>query len=300
MKTTSELRAILGSCPWSRVDAHVHTHLCDGRPDMTVENIGRRAAEAGIRVVVLTPHFHKRVSDATETLYDDSSVEMLVQLRDEIDAYRGSVQFLLSTEADILSVNGDLSLPLTPEAIQALDLVTPTMNYNPALPLCMVHLTYGRDIDGLHESGAYALAAAQAGGVGAVLAAMYEAEANALLRLPYSKMVGHFFAAHSIANDRFSWFGAEEKHLPIMKSGAEKLIDACKVTGAMVDLTGLHLKNETPLHKRQKDGFLHEFQRWFLSRCAEEDIPAYPGSDSHSLDGIGSSVCYGEIFDQNE
>ena len=298
MKTIAELRAVLDSVPWRRVDAHVHTHLCDGQPEMTVENIGRRAEEAGIGVVVLTPHFHKKVSDETETLYEDSSVEMLVRLREEIDAYRGGTKFLLSTEADILGVDGEICLSFTDEAVQALDLVTPTMNYNPLLPLCMVHLTYGRDIDRLHESGAYRKAAEEAGGIGKVLEAVYECEANAILKIPYPKMVGHFFAAHSIANDLYSWFGAAEEHLPVMKAGAEKLIAACKQTGAMVDLTGLHPKNETPLHKRQKDGFLYDFQRWFLNRCEAEGIPAYPGSDSHGLGGIGSSLCYGEIYDR--
>lgn len=30
MKTIIELKAILDSVPWKRVDSHVHTHLCDG------------------------------------------------------------------------------------------------------------------------------------------------------------------------------------------------------------------------------------------------------------------------------
>lgn len=297
MKTIKSIQAILNSCPWSRVDAHVHTHRCDSQPEMTVEAIGKSAEERGIAVVVLTPHFHKRVSDATETLYEDSSVEMLVHLREEIEAYRGNTKFLLSTEADILSLNGDLPSLFTKEAVQALDLVTPTLNYHPLLPLCMVHLTYGRDIDALHESGAYARAAEAVGGVEKVLEAVYQAEANAILKLRYPAMLGHFFAAHSIANDLYSWFGAEETHLNIMRADSEKVIAACKMTGAMIDLTGLHPKNETPAHKKIKDGFLYDFQRWFLKCCEEDGIHTYPGSDSHSLSGIGSSLYYGEIYE---
>lgn len=296
MKTISELQSILTSCPWSHVDAHIHTHLCDGQSNMTVENIGTQAEKTGIDVVVLTPHFHKQVSDETETLYEDSSVDMLLRLRDEIDAYHGQTRFLLSVEADILSIRGDLPHFLTKDATEALDLVTPTMNYNPVLPLCMVHLTYGRDIDALHESGLYARMAEAAGGVERVLESIYETEANALLSLPFPAMLGHFFAAHSIANERFSWFGAQEKHLPLMQAGAEKVITACKTTGAMIDLTGLHPKNETPMQKKRKDGFLYEFQSWFLKRCMQEGIPAWPGSDAHCLSDIGSSLCYGEIF----
>lgn len=301
MKTVHELRALLDSVPWASVSAHVHTHLCDGRPNMTVENIAAEAQRLGLGLVVLTPHFHKRVSDASETLYTDTDPGILTQLRDEIDAYRrrgGAIPFLLSTEADILSMQGELSLDPSPMVEKALDFITPTMNYHPLLPLHGVHLTYGRDIDRMHESGEYAAMAEAAGGVDKVLDAMYETQANALLRAPYPAMLGHFFAAHSVANDRYNWFGAEEAHLSRMQDGARKVLDACQRTGAMVDITGLHLHNETPAHKRQKDGFLYGFQRWFLDRCDEMQIAYYPGSDAHGLGGLSGSLCYGEIFEK--
>ena len=56
MKTVEELRGIIGSYPWARVDAHVHTHLCDGRPEMTVCNIASRARQTGMGLIILTPH----------------------------------------------------------------------------------------------------------------------------------------------------------------------------------------------------------------------------------------------------
>ena len=58
MKTVKELREILQSVPFTAVDAHIHTHLCDGAPDMTVENIARSAKARGVQLIVLTPHFH--------------------------------------------------------------------------------------------------------------------------------------------------------------------------------------------------------------------------------------------------
>ena len=72
MKTVRELIEILDSCAWPRADAHVHTHLCDGKDDMTVANIAEKAEQAGIALIILTPHFHKQVSDDTETIYRDS------------------------------------------------------------------------------------------------------------------------------------------------------------------------------------------------------------------------------------
>ena len=84
--------------------------------------------------------------------------------------------------------------------------------------------------------------------------------------------------------------------MSIMQSGAEQLLEACRKANCMIDLTGIHPKNETPAHKREKDGFLFEFQRWFLKKCVEKGVPACPGSDAHMLSGVGTSCCYGEIF----
>lgn len=300
MKTVKELSDILQTCPWGRVDAHVHTHLCDGQPEMTVRNIGDRAEKWGIELVILTPHCHRQVSDETETLYEDTDENIFTLLRDEIDFYHrqnGKVQFLLSTETDILSPQGDLSLSPSSVVEKALDLITPTMNYNPILPLCGVHLTYGRDIDRLHESGEYTHMEEAAGGIPAVLEAMYTAEEQAVLKAPYPSMLGHFFAAHSVATTRYNWFGIRREHLPILNAGAEKVMDACRKTGAMVDVTGIHMYYETVTHKREKDGFLYEFQKNFLRRCREEGIQTYPGSDAHHLDGIGESMIYTELFE---
>ena len=66
---------------------------------------------------------------------------------------------MLSTEADILSPKGELSLKISKETEDAPDAVTPTMNYHPALPLKLVGLTMGKYIDELHESGEYDTAA---------------------------------------------------------------------------------------------------------------------------------------------
>ena len=294
MKTANELKAVLKS-PCG-VDSHVHTHLCDGAADMTVENIGKEAEKKGLRVVVLTPHFHKCVSDESETLFTDTSEDILLSLREEIDAFHrhSDVTVLLSTEADILNLDGDTSLSLTEAGERALDLVTPTLNYHPLLPLKFVHLTYGRDCNALHESGEFQEAAEKAGGIPHLLETMYEAEANAIEKCPYPAMLGHFFAAHNLHPDRFSWFGAKEEHLPLMKNGCRKLFQALQEKNAMVDLSGIHLKGATAEEKAAQNGFLTEFQRYAVFLCKEMEIPFYFGSDAHRLAKIGSEWEYPE------
>lgn len=297
MKTTAEIRTVLDGCRY--VDVHIHTHLCDGQPEMTVENIAAKAREQGIGAIVLTPHWHKQVSDETETLYEDSEVGMLLALRQEIDALQrkdDAVKVLLSTETDILSVDGSLSLELTPEIEDAVDLITPTMNYNPILPLCCVHLTYGKDVNGMHESGEYQRMADKAGGIPAVLEAMYEAEANAILRAPYPCMLGHFLAAHSLHPDKYSWFGAGEEHLPIMKAGVDKVIAACAEKNAMIDLTGVHMKGQTAREKADSNGFWFAFQQYVVETCRKHGVAAYPGSDSHRLKKIGTNLVYYDLL----
>lgn len=291
MKTIRQLREILDAGKW--VDAHVHTHLCDGSPEMTVQNIGRKAEEVGIDTVVLTPHFHKQVSDETETLYMDSSDEIFPVLREEIRRYEkdgGTVRILLSTEADILSMDGALSLNLSQEAEGALDLVSPTLNYHPLLPLKFVHLTYGLDVNALHDSGAFLTAAKALGGVGSVLETMYQAEANAIRRCPYPAMLGHLFMTHSVHPDRYSCFDAKPEHLPLMRRGIAEILCACVQTGAMIDLTGVHLfPDVTVQEKLRQNGFLVEFQLQVLRECRRLGVPAFAGSDAHGLHEIGGS-----------
>ncbi len=292
MKTVKELREILQSVPFTAVDAHIHTHLCDGAPDMTVENIARSAEARGMQLIVLTPHFHKQVSDETATLYTDSDPAILVRLREEIEDYRGDLKILLSTELDILDIEGNTASHLSDAAIEALDLVTPTVNYHPLLPLDAVGLTMGRRIAGIYESGSFKRYTDAVGGVDRVLTALYEAERNALLRSPYPAMLGHFFAAHAYAVGRYSWFGAEERHLPLMKKGALGILDAAEKTGAMIDLTGIHCIEHTPAEKTLHDGFFFEFQKWFVKECREHGVLAFPGTDSHGQDGIGEIEYY--------
>ncbi len=98
------------------------------------------------------PHFHRQVSDGTETLYTDSDESIFSVLREEIDAYEsmgGGARVLLSVEADIVSLDGGIALPRSREAPDALDFVTPTMNYHPLLPLKFVRPTYGKCVDAL-------------------------------------------------------------------------------------------------------------------------------------------------------
>ena len=294
MRTIKAIKEILSGC--KKVDSHVHTHLCDGKPEMTVKNIAATASERGIDCVILTPHFHKRVSDFSETLYSDSKEDLFFALRDEIERYEredGRIKFLLSTEADILSDGGETSLALSYEAEKQLDLVTPTVNYHPLLPLKFVHLTYGKDVNGLHESGEYKAAAESLGGVDQVLETYYQTQVNAIANCPYTSMLGHFFAAHSVHPDKYTWFGAAPEHIEIMKDGASRVISQCKRSNALVDLTGVHLGKGEAVHERMiKNGFLVDFQRFVMWECHKLDVSAYWGSDAHSLSHLGESHDY--------
>ena len=301
MMTIQEIRQVLESSAYT--DVHIHTHLCDGQPEMTVANITQKAKEQGIGAIMLTPHWHKQVSDETETLYEDSKLDMLLALRKEIDEYQrtdGSVKVLLSTEVDILSVDGTTALTPSPEFENTVDLITLTMNYNPILPLCCVHLTYGKDVNGLHESGDYARMEAAAGGKQKVLEAMYEAEQNAILQSPYPCILGHFLAAHALHPDKYSWFNASEADLPILKAGADKVIAACAAKNALMDLTGVHIKDQTPQEKAESQGFWFDFQRYVVDACRKQGVGAYAGSDAHRLKKIGTNLGYYELLLKSE
>ncbi len=299
MKTCKELHEIIKAFKFNEINAHVHTHLCDGRPEMTVENIAGKAEETGLKLIILVPHFHKQVSDETATLYADSSEDMFLKLREEIDRYEaegGTVKFLLSSEADILSVDGEISLHPSPETEKAMDLVTPTINYHPLLPLEFVSVTHLREVDQVHESGRFAKAAEAVGGVANVIKTAFEAETNAIRRCPYPAMVGHFFAAYCISTDTSSWFGARIDDIPDMMRYSEELLSVCKKTDAMIDITGMHLRNGRSVEEaRVKNGYFYDFQSWFLSRCDAEGVIYCPGSDAHGLllDGAGF---YSEYF----
>lgn len=300
MKTVKQLRDKIASCPSCRINAHIHTHLCDGSANMTVENIASAAEIAGIVLVILTPHFHKQVCDDSASLYHDTNEEIFFRLRDEIQSYQkrgGNVDFLLSTEADILSVDGTLSLSLSAEAERTLDLVTPTVNYHPLLPLAAVEATDIHKVDDFYESGRYAKLTAGVSSTAPILQAFYEAQTNAVLQCPYPAMLGHFFAAHTIPGRGHTWFPLREEDLPMMERCADRLLTACAETDTAIDITGIHLMNGTaPAQQREKDGFLHLFQRFVLDRCRQYRIPFCPGSDAHQLQRIRESLIYGELF----
>ena len=292
MKTVAQLHEILRKHDFRKVDLHIHTHLCDGEPDMTVENIANQAMEKGLTCIVLQPHFHKQVSDETATLYTDTDEEILVKLREEIEKY-------YAAHGTALTIDGTTALKLSARGEAALDLVTPTVNYHPLLPLKAVEVTYGACICEIHGSGLYRSFVEKAGGVAHIMQTLYEAEVNAILRCPYPCMLGHFLAAHARPRECYSWFGAEEEHLEIMKQGAEKILAACQKTGAMIDLTGVRPNgeiDETLEGKRIRDGFFYDFQRWFIAKCKEKGIIALPGTDSHALVPIGTTGYYPEIM----
>ncbi len=298
MKTIKELHEILNSVPFGRINAHVHTHVCDGAPDMTAAAIAREAEAAGIGLVILTPHFHRRVQDGRTALYADSDPAIFPALREEIDHYErsgGSVKLLLSAEADILDTDGTISFQGSPEAERAMDLVSPTLNYHPLLALEGVAVTHIREMDDYHESGRFAAIAAEAfpdadDRHAAVIESGFDAQINALRRCLWPAMLGHFLIAHTKPARTCTWFGESERHLALMKAKTAELLAVCRRTGGMMDLTGLHLYHCTTMaDQRLHDGFLYDYQRGLLGDCRAMGIPCAPGSDAHGLGGIRDS-----------
>lgn len=300
MKTTNELKQILASHRFDRINSHVHTHLCDGKAEMTVENIAAEAQKHGLTLVILVPHFHKQVSDGITTLYQDSDEEIFSALREEIDAYEkrnGSVQFLLSTEADILSEDGEISLTPSYAAEKALDMISPTLNYHPALPLSAVCVTHIKEMDEIHRSGEFQKMADAAGGRKAVIESAFNAEINAVRRLACPVMLGHFLIKHTRPAGGYTWFHEQEQDLPMMEEKTRTLLEICAQKGAALDLTGMHLRGgRTTGEQQQTDGFLYPYQCGVITQCLQAGIPFAAGSDAHSLRGMASHGFYNELF----
>jgi len=298
MKSQKELREIFQAYSWDQMNVHVHTHLCDGKPEMTVENIAHKAEETGVKLIVLTPHFHKQLQDSSMVLYENSDEIIFSQLREEINEYEkkgGKIQFLLSSEVDIISVDGTLSLEPSKLVEENLDFIMPTLNFHPVLPLRAVDVTNPDGREKLHGSGEYMAMVEKAGGMEKIIDEMYTTQANAIRKVSYPAMLGHFFAAHGY-NGAYNWFGLCKEHLPIMMEGAEKVLEACKSTGTMIDITGNRIQGTDVDAKRQDLGFLFDFQKWFLGRCDELGIITCPGGDAHDLSRISGTWFYEELL----
>lgn len=301
MKTREELREIFQSYAWNKMNVHVHTHLCDGKPEMTVENIAAKAEEVGVELVVLTPHFHKQLQDLETVLYEDTDEQIFIKLRREIREYEkkgGAVRFLLSSETDILFEDGELSMTPSKVIEENLDFIMPTLNFHPVLPLRAVDVTNPEGREKIHGSGEYEILVEQAGGMEKIIEALYTTQVNAIRKAPYPAMLGHFFCAHSRAG-KYSWFGLKEEHLSMMKDGAEKVLEACKETGTLIDITGIRINGTDIEEKKQDLGFFHEFQVWFVRRCKELGIVICPGGDAHDLSRISGTWFYEELLQKN-
>lgn len=298
VKTREELREIFQSYAWNKMNVHVHTLLCDGKPEMTVENIAEKAKEVGVELVVLTPHFHKQLKDSETVLYEDTDETIFAKLRQEICEYEkkdGTVRFLLSSEVDILSVDGELSMKPSALIEENLDFITPTLNFHPILPLRAVGVTNPEGREKIHGSGEYDILVEQAGGMETIIEALYTTQVNAIRKAPYPAMLGHFFSAHSRAG-KYSWFELKAEHLPMMRAGAERVLEACKETGTLIDITGIRINGTDIEAKKQELGHFYEFQTWFVKRCREMDIVACPGGDAHDLSRISGTWFYEKLL----
>lgn len=299
MKTYNQIIDILDRYPLSRINSHVHTHVCDGAATMTVQNIADRAVAAGLSLIILVPHCHKKVTDGQTSLYEDTDVGIFEQLREEIEHYRktdGKVEFLLSSEVDILSVHGKTSLPVCQTVEKCLDFVSPTLNYHPLLPLKAVAVTHIREVDAFHDEGRFAVMEAAAGGHQQVLESAYDAMIHAITHCPYPAMLGHYFISHTIPNQTKTWFGLRPEDMDLVREKTEQLLQTCQQKKTILDITGIHLMSCTAQEQKEKDGFLHEYQCYVLNRCKQLDIRFCAGSDAHNLNTISDVAAYKALF----
>jgi len=105
-------------------------------------------------------------------------------------------------------------------------------------------------------------------------------------------ILGHFFAAHSNAVNSYSWFNAKPIHTNIMKEYASELVKVCADRRSVIDLTGIHPKDETDGQKRERDGFFFDFQKWFVDYARQNGVTLTCGSDAHSLKSVGNIGYY--------
>ena len=109
-------------------------------------------------------------------------------------------------------------------------------------------------------------------------------------------MVGHFFCAHTIPRRAYTWFGLQPEDKDLVYRNTEALLRQCKASDAIVDLTGIHMFGCDARGQREKDGWLHTFQKDVLAHCQNSNIPFCPGSDAHNLKAIGDVHIYTDIF----
>ena len=125
-------------------------------------------------------------------------------------------------------------------------------------------------------------------------------QVDAIEKCQYPSILGHFFAAHSVHPDKYTWFGAGREHLPMMMEYSARIIDACKKKGTVIDLTGVHMKTDTVAEKMDKNSFMVDFQRYVVNECKNKGVYALYGSDAHSLASIGNAYdYYKELFGED-
>ena len=70
-------------------------------------------------------------------------------------------------------------------------------------------------------------------------------------------------------------------------------ISACKEAEALIDLTGVYMKTDQSVADKMKNNdFLVDFQKYVVCECERMGVPAYYGSDAHSLASIGKCAEY--------
>ena len=101
-------------------DLHIHTAYCGHAPEMTVEAICRQADVQGLRLIIVTDH-----------IFEPSDLNVIEQIRREVDALRPQCRVLVGAEVDVdwNSVDGKL----VTDQLEGLDYVIAGFHYVPTM-----------------------------------------------------------------------------------------------------------------------------------------------------------------------
>lgn len=101
-------------------DFHIHTEYCGHAPGLTVERICRRAEELRLQQIAITDH-----------IYDNDSMWVIPQIRNDLQAAGSSVPIIVGAEVDVDSDFADGRLVCGP--IDGLDYVIAGLHYVPTV-----------------------------------------------------------------------------------------------------------------------------------------------------------------------
>ena len=101
-------------------DLHIHTAYCGHAPGMTVEAICRQADESGLRLIAITDH-----------IFEPADMEVIKQIRREVQALRPQCRVLVGAEIDVDWQCADGRL--VTDELEGLDYVIAGFHYVPTM-----------------------------------------------------------------------------------------------------------------------------------------------------------------------